>query len=355
MTYTKKTSCSCGWRDPGKNASGFPLKKINQVSTNQRGAQPDQVHCSNPPTGLPKPRDERPAEATLLVPFTPGSLLKSAIQEEDRKYCSMIKSRPVRVMELGGNKLINVLGRNDPWAATRVCDDPACPTCRTRSWLKEERRKAKQDGQKMPPKLLQRTSHQCRREGSNYTVQCVSCLQMGRQTLYRGETSRSSRQRHQEHYRDIEAGLVTSPFVVHSLEEHGGEKPFVAFLIDQVENRPLYRIVRESVKIANMPWGPERLNRCSEWGAPRVPVLSVAGGDGENHTQGEHNPRLEWSRSVLKKIDEGSVKRIRYWQQEDDNTMECETETANVATDDSLGTPPPPPQCPPKTEEEENN
>ena len=257
-----------------------------------------------------------------MVPFTPGSTLRDMMQDADKNYCSMIRSRPIRIMEKGGDKLINILGRNDPWANSRVCDDDSCPTCMTQTWLKEEKKQAKKDKQDLPEQLLQKTSHQCRREGSNYTIQCITCIPLGRQSLYRGETSRSTRQRHLEHFRDIESGLVSSPFVTHSLEEHGGEKPSVIYLIDQIESRPLYRVARESVKIANMPWGPEKLNKCMEWGAPRVPVLSAEGGDGHALLPGQHNPRVEWTKKILKKIEDGSMKRIRYWQQEDNQLSE---------------------------------
>ena len=175
----------------------------------------------------------------MLVPYTPDSALKEAMQKSDDEYCKVVRSRRIRIMENGGNKLINVLGRNDPWANRRVCEDEACPTCQTRTWLQEERKAAKREKQEMPPLLIQQTSHNCRREGLNYTLQCIPCVNLGRKTLYRGESSRSARQRHKEHSSDIELGLVTSPVVDHCILEHGGQKPHVTFLLDRVEGRPL--------------------------------------------------------------------------------------------------------------------
>ena len=255
-----------------------------------------------------------PVEATLTVPFTPGSVLKDAIQKIDEDFCKLVKSRKIRVIEAGGDKLINLLGRNDPWSNQRVCDDSECPPCTTRTWINEERKEAKKANQKLPTILETKTNHNCRRESLNYTIQCIPCVKLGRRTLYRGESSRSARQRHKEHHTDIQKGLVNSPLVTHSIMEHGGTKPEVIYLIDKIEPRPLYRIVRESVKIANMPTGPERMNRCNEWGAPRVPVLTVQGGDNNNGFKtGEFNPRMDWTTSMNKRIEEGNLKRIRYW------------------------------------------
>ena len=41
----------------------------------------------------------------------------------------------------------------------------------------------------------------------------------------------------------------------------------------------MYRAIRESVQISGVEDGPNKLNRCNEWGAPRVPVLIARGGD----------------------------------------------------------------------------
>ena len=243
----------------------------------------------------PDPDPDPLIEATLVVPYMPESIMKTEMQKADNMYCALVKSRRVRVVEAGGDKLVNLLGRNDPWAASSVCDDPKCPTCCTRTWIKEEAKAAKAQGQKISPLLITRSGHQCRREGQNYTLQCIPCVNLGRKTLYRGESSRSARQRHKEHVQGVESGLVTSPLVNHAISEHGGRRPEVTFLLDKVECRPLYRIVRESVLIANMPAGPESMNRCMEWGAPRVPVITVQGGDPSTQKTGEHNPRKEWS------------------------------------------------------------
>ena len=250
---------------------------------------------------------------TLLVDYSVGSVLKTRVQQAEDAFSDLVGGGRVRVIEKGGEVLSNLLGRNDPWAAKRSCKDVACEPCKARVWLAEQRKAAKKEGQDLPPCLLTKSSHQCRREGHNYSLQCLQCALKGVKSVYWGESSRSPRQRLKEHFQDCEAGLVTAPMVQHSLEAHGGTKPHYLGLINQVENRPLYRVVRESVQISMMAPGIPNINRCQEWGAPRVPVLSAVGGDSEENKQQNLNPRPLWSRDQLEKIKNGQIKRIKYW------------------------------------------
>ena len=91
----------------------------------------------------------------------------------------------------------------------------------------------------------------------------------------------------------------------------------MAFTINCIEPRAMYRSVKESVEIARMGQGPNTMNRCHEWGAPRVPVLNVAGGDegwalswGSN---GQEVPREQWARDTMDRVQSGTLKRIEYW------------------------------------------
>ena len=125
----------------------------------------------------------------------------------------------------------------------------------------------------------------------------------------------SARQRHKNHSDQVEKGDVRNPMVIHSVEMHGGKKPLYLSLINAIEPKPVYRAVRESVQISGMPEGPTTLNRCQEWGAPRVPILQVTGGGDEDNTTLANLPekRKEWSRDMLEKINTGACKRIVYW------------------------------------------
>ena len=91
------------------------------------------------------------------------------------------------------------------------------------------------------------------------------------------------------------------------------------YMITDVEQRALYRIVRESVMIGGLPHGPQNMNRCQEWGMPRIPVISSMGGDPDadvvtpTTTIGANNPRKEWTTKVLNEVRDSGLKRIRLW------------------------------------------
>ena len=129
--------------------------------------------------------------------------------------------------------------------------------------------------------------------------------------MYWGESGRSARC-HQEHAAGVDKGDVANPLVLHSIECHGGSRPHYLALVNAVESHPLYRAVREAVQIAQMPRGPQSLNKCQEWGAPRVPVLQVVGGDVDTPGPAP-NPRPDWSRQTLDMVSNGQIKRIKYW------------------------------------------
>ena len=273
--------------------------------------------------------DARQIESTLLIPYTKGAVLQKMMQRRDDQLTEMTGSRRVRVVESGGDKLVHLLRRNDPGSTKRFCKDKACTPCGTRAWLVEKKKDTREMKEKLPKILISKTSRQCRREGVNYTLQCLLCLPLGKQSLYRGESSHSARGRQGQHARDISNGVVTNPLVIHSIKEHGGVRPVMAATIDQVEARPLYRAVREAVRISQLPDDSRNLNRCQEWGQPRVPVLSVTGGDvakGQDPDcrEGVHNPRKTWSENTLAEIERGGKKRVRYW---DENKEEDESRT----------------------------
>ena len=168
----------------------------------------------------------------------------------------------------------------------------------------------------LPKVLMTRSSHQCRREGLTYSLQCLPCALGGVRAVYWGESGLSARQRLQQHRRDCNQGLVSAPMVQHSIEAHGGTRPDYLGLIHLIEPKPLYHAVRESVLIGMMPSGLPNINRCNEWGAPRVPVLVATGGDDEDDGKPLVNPRPSWSKDLMIQIKRGNVKRIKYWDEE---------------------------------------
>ena len=173
----------------------------------------------------PQPQEERKVSATLLVPFTEDSSLQQAIQKTEDEFSMMAGGDWIIVVEKGGDKLTHMLCNNDPWAAQHVCTDNNCVTCKSRSWLKEERREAQKSGVNLPKVLLKPGSSLCRREGTMYTLYCLDCAIKGRGTYYQGESAQSARQRQGCHVRDLENGVASSPLVDHAVRVHGRIKP----------------------------------------------------------------------------------------------------------------------------------
>ena len=175
-----------------------------------------------------------------------------------------------------------------------------------------------------------RQAHSAGGKGRITAYNVSPCLHLGRQATYRGETARSGRQHGGEHARDLKNGLVSSPLVLHCIEEHGGITPRFIHTITQIEPKPLYRAVRESVQIGGQPFGPNNLNRCQEWGAPRVPILSVAGGDEVwGPVPGKENPRPTWTAETMEMVRSGTLKRVRLqpedWRHEEEGDLSNST------------------------------
>ena len=130
---------------------------------------------SNPTVQGPERAKEQRTLTTLLVNYTVGSALKSKVQSAEDQFAKMTGGGRVRVLEKGGQVLIDLLGRNDPWASRRTCADPGCQPCQSRTWLVEKKKAARRDGKDLPACLLTRTSHQCRWQGNTYSLQCLHC------------------------------------------------------------------------------------------------------------------------------------------------------------------------------------
>ena len=104
---------------------------------------------------------------TLLVPFSAGSKLQKAVQHAEDQFVALTGCQRIRVVEQGGDKLSNLVCRNDPWASRRVCPDSNCATCKSRTWLKDQKVAAKKTGKTLPKVLLSSASSQCREGGGN--------------------------------------------------------------------------------------------------------------------------------------------------------------------------------------------
>ena len=191
-------------------------REDGRLRQRRQGPRRDEGKEEKDPTG---DKSKRGTISTLLVPFTVGGTLQRMVQSAEDSYVDLIGGDRVRVIEKGGDTLLNLLGRNDPWSARRSCTDQGCPSCESRRWLQELKKTAKKSGSTLPKALIQSTSQQCRREGNTYAAQCMECIMdLGRSATYWGESSRSNRQRIKEHCR----GPETRPDVISSCGPHSG-------------------------------------------------------------------------------------------------------------------------------------
>ena len=169
-----------GWRHDPKSAGA--TRKRGGGATSGQGArdrgrtqQQQRVESAKVPVQAKHPPQQQTTTATLLVPFSVGSALQREVQEVEDDFVAMTGCQRVRVVEQGGDKLVNLLGRQDPWASKRVCPDPECPACLSRTWLKQQKSAAKKSGVELPGVLVTKTSSMCRREGAHYVLHCLTC------------------------------------------------------------------------------------------------------------------------------------------------------------------------------------
>ena len=110
----------------------------------------------------PQVEHEKKTISMLLVPFSVGSVLMRDVQEAEEYFTEHLGGPRVRVLERGGDTLVNTLGRNDPWAAQIRCPDQDCVTCESTVWLVAQKKKARKTKTKLPEGLLTETSNLCR-------------------------------------------------------------------------------------------------------------------------------------------------------------------------------------------------
>ena len=89
---------------------------------------------------------------------------------------------------------------------------------------------------------------------------------VGKVATYKGESSRSSRQRSKEHSSALQQGLTLA---THAVQAHGGFHPKFLVVVDEIEARPMYRAIKEAIAICNQGGGSNNLNRCGGVGARR--------------------------------------------------------------------------------------
>ena len=220
-------------------------------------------------------RRHREMETTsvMFVDSTPFGDLTRRLQECEDKL-GAITGRRVRMVEMSGNQLGQLLPNTNPWAGEK-CGRDNCHPCNQGG-----DREKKED---------------CFRRNILYESRCGVCedknggekkakrLKVGEslpeKNVYVGETSRTLFERCQEHIRDGRAGAEESHIARHWEEHHSDESmPEFRFTIVRKFKDPLSRQVSESVRI---DLRTEVLNNKSVYSRNRVPRMTIEKNDWE--------------------------------------------------------------------------
>ena len=121
------------------------FEKPASTSTTTRTLEPDRTESEEPTSGefdKPAPTSTKTqtepdrngelgeispdtqvkeTETVVFLPATPGSLLKSTLQEHDNNICLATNCPQVRFIERAGVTIMEELGRNNPWAQEWTC------------------------------------------------------------------------------------------------------------------------------------------------------------------------------------------------------------------------------------------
>ena len=174
----------------------------------------------------------------------------------------------VRVVERGGEKLEAALTNRKPWK-NHVCSNEDCKAC------------LHQPGA-------------CRKINATYEISCNLCTEMGRRSLYIGETHRGWGDRLAEHLDALKKKDKDYATIKHWMEHHPEEPEgnFFSFKVTGTWRSSLERQIREAIKIANSKCDV-LLNKKGEWGLNLVPSMGIGtlGDQGEWPKESEPGPR----------------------------------------------------------------
>ena len=135
------------------------------------------------------------------------------------------------------------------------------------------------------------------KKGVVYRLSCKICLEADRQSVYLGETYRTSYDRCLEHQNLIRNKSVESPLYEHSQTDHPDREPSFKMEIVGVYRRPLQRQTKEGQVIADYKGGT-LLNKKGEWGQNLPPKFEIVT---EGYTNGAKSSNPD-SRQTGKKI-----------------------------------------------------
>ena len=262
-----------------------------------RPAAPGMAPQGPSPTMAPNSR----TEGILFVPHTPGGALSKALQKAEDTFAKLHNIARVRVVERGGAKLMDLMGRKDPWSPTNCCRED-CMTCKS---------KDKKEGSPMT----------CQKESVCYMLSCDRCKAKGCKAEYCGESARTTYLRGLEHSQDHQKSLEDNALHKHDVLHHAGEVGTYSMRVLRQHRKPLARQMQEATQIENSDANIIMNSKC-EYNGSRVPRVTMEmggysyseeykGGEGQQTIlqQRSQGPRVSDRRTCIPK-EAGAAKSV---------------------------------------------
>ena len=214
-------------------------------------------------------------DSVMFVPLTPGSVLKSRIQ--DRIQAGQLR---IKLVEFSGPKIVDIVKQKvKSGQGEERCGQDDCLVC---------------NGEK---------AGKCRKRGIVYRIWCRKCASEGVRSVYIGESGNCSYERGRQHWQDyLSTNVETRNKSVlrrHVESVHNGNEEGVEFemvVTDIFKNDPMGRQIMEGVKMREMIVD-HIMNSAIEFHQPGeiIPTLEGAGrrchNSQNNNSQKNNNSR----------------------------------------------------------------
>ena len=251
---------------------GFRVKVINDGLKSYLKCLENTVSANTP---LHRPRDfpRRPRKnknnwfkgpnsvfnSVLYVPATKDSVLAKEIQCQEELNLQG-RSNRIKVVEVPGRTVRNVLVRNYPWSVSK-CHSADCFQCSTES----------------NPKVS------CRRPGISYIITCTKCSENGSEAIYHGESSKCGYARGKKHLEEFESWSSSHCMVIHNTVHHESSKAqHFQFTILRTIDGAMNRQIEEAMRIRHTSQSSILMNSGAEWRGDPIPRATFAVPNGGN-------------------------------------------------------------------------
>ena len=214
-----------------------------------------------------KTTSSQPKTTTVLfVEQTPGGALARMFREAETSLAELTGFR-VKIAEKNGNKAIQLLHKSNPWAEG-ICGRESCLPCDTGD------------------------TKCCFKRNIVYKSSCILCKKEGKESVYIGESSRSSHERGAEHLDDFHKHKQDSHMRKHTENSHPQEHNHnFEFKVIQSFSSALMRQITEAVLIRRQ--GGTVLNSKGVYNRCHLPRLTVENGNKKEEVEGNRKNQAE--------------------------------------------------------------